>query len=170
MRPELNLKDKSQMSTPNEYSDNFKSNLICTFLSVWTKLKKTLCPRTQCSSFYKIPSLKIQLPLFLAVIYHFPRIKRSSKNCPCVMWGHLFWRWVWKENCFSDLPNFMYCVESCQLTYLVQKLGTKRMRSMHSAQDCKSKFYCKGQRPQICFADIYGKLSLNDYILLFLHL
>ena len=123
-----------------------------------------------CSSFYKIPSLKIQLPLFLAVIYHFPRIKRSSKNCPCVMWGHLFWRWVWKENCFSDLPNFMYCVESCQLTYLVQKLGTKRMRSMHSAQDCKSKFYCKGQRPQICFADIYGKLSLNDYILLFLHL
>ena len=28
MRPELNLKDKSQMSTPNEYTDNFKSNLI----------------------------------------------------------------------------------------------------------------------------------------------
>ena len=54
MRPELNLKDKSQMSTPNEYSDNFKSNLICTFLSVWTKLKKTLCPRTQCrNGFWK---------------------------------------------------------------------------------------------------------------------
>ena len=24
MRPKLNLKDKSQMSTPNEYTDNFK--------------------------------------------------------------------------------------------------------------------------------------------------
>ena len=34
MRPELNLKDKSQMSTPNEYTDNFKSNLICIFPSV----------------------------------------------------------------------------------------------------------------------------------------
>ena len=28
MRPELNLKDKNQMSSPNEYTDNFKSNLI----------------------------------------------------------------------------------------------------------------------------------------------
>ena len=49
MRPELNLKDKSQMSTPNEYTNNFKSNLICIFPSVWTKLKKPLCPRTQCT-------------------------------------------------------------------------------------------------------------------------
>ena len=32
MRPELNLKDKSQMSKPNEYTDNFKSNLSCIFL------------------------------------------------------------------------------------------------------------------------------------------
>ena len=48
MRPKLNLKDKSQMSTPNEYTDNLKSNLICIFLSVRTKSKKTLCPRTQC--------------------------------------------------------------------------------------------------------------------------
>ena len=48
MRPELNLKDKSQMSKPNEYTDNFKSNLICIFPSVRAKLKKTLCPRTLC--------------------------------------------------------------------------------------------------------------------------
>ena len=48
MRPKLNLKDKSQMSTPNEYTDNLKSNLICIFLSVRTKSKKPLCPRTQC--------------------------------------------------------------------------------------------------------------------------
>ena len=34
MRPELNLKDKGQMSKPNEYMDNFKSNLICIFSSV----------------------------------------------------------------------------------------------------------------------------------------
>ena len=40
MRPKLNLKDKSQMSKPNEYTDNFKSNLICIFPSVWAKLKK----------------------------------------------------------------------------------------------------------------------------------
>ena len=50
MRPKLNLKDKSQMSTPNEYTDNLKSNLICRFLSVRTKSKKPLCPRTQCTS------------------------------------------------------------------------------------------------------------------------
>ena len=49
MRPKLNLKDKSQMSTPNEYTDNLKSNLICIFLSVRTKSKKPLCPRTQCT-------------------------------------------------------------------------------------------------------------------------
>ena len=48
MRPKLNLKDKSQMSTPDEYTDNFKSNSTCTFLSVRTKLKKPLCPRTLC--------------------------------------------------------------------------------------------------------------------------
>ena len=49
MRPKLNLKDKIQMSTPNEYTDNFKSNLIYIFPSVRAKLKKTLCPRTQCT-------------------------------------------------------------------------------------------------------------------------
>ena len=47
-RPKLNLKDKSQMSTPDEYTDNFKSNLTCIFLSVRAKFKKPLCPRTLC--------------------------------------------------------------------------------------------------------------------------
>ena len=37
------------MSTPDEYTDNFKSNLICIFPSVRAKLKKPLCPRTQCT-------------------------------------------------------------------------------------------------------------------------
>ena len=49
MRPKSNSKVKSQMSKPNEYTDNFKSNFICLFLSVRAKLKKTLCPRTQCT-------------------------------------------------------------------------------------------------------------------------
>ena len=40
MRPKLNLNDKSQMSTPNEYTNNFRSNLTCLFLSVRAKLKK----------------------------------------------------------------------------------------------------------------------------------
>ena len=40
MRPKLNLKDKSQMSTPNAYRDKFKSNLIYIFPSVRAKLKK----------------------------------------------------------------------------------------------------------------------------------
>ena len=44
MRPKLNLKVKSQMSKPNEYTDNIKSNLTCTFLSVRTKLKKNILP------------------------------------------------------------------------------------------------------------------------------
>ena len=39
MRPKLNLKDKIQVSTPNEYTDNFKSNLIYIFPSVRAKLK-----------------------------------------------------------------------------------------------------------------------------------
>ena len=49
IRPKLNSKDKHQISTPNEYTVNFKSNLTCIFPSVRAKLKKTLCPRTQCS-------------------------------------------------------------------------------------------------------------------------
>ena len=41
MRPKSNLKDlKGQMSEPNEYTDNFKSNLTCIFLSVRAKFKK----------------------------------------------------------------------------------------------------------------------------------
>ena len=36
------------MSKPDEFTDNFKSNVICIFSSVRAKLKKTLCPRTLC--------------------------------------------------------------------------------------------------------------------------
>ena len=47
MRPKLNLNDKGQISRPDEYTDNFKSNLTCIFLSVRAKLKKNpLCART----------------------------------------------------------------------------------------------------------------------------
>ena len=49
MRPKLNLKNKSQISTPNEYTYNFKPNLICIFPSVRAKFKKPLCPRTPCT-------------------------------------------------------------------------------------------------------------------------
>ena len=38
MRQKLNLKDKCQISKPNEYTDNFKSYLIYIFLSVRAKL------------------------------------------------------------------------------------------------------------------------------------
>ena len=69
MRPKLNLKDKSQMSTPNEYTDNFKSNSTCIFLSVRTKLKKTLCPRTRCIMilFRNNPLFKLQLRILLVM-------------------------------------------------------------------------------------------------------
>ena len=50
MRPKLNLEHKGQISKPNEYTVNFKSNLTYIFLSVRAKLKKPLCPRTLCSS------------------------------------------------------------------------------------------------------------------------
>ena len=40
MRPKSNIKDEGQMSKPNEYTDNFKTNLSCIFLSVRAKLKK----------------------------------------------------------------------------------------------------------------------------------
>ncbi len=48
MRLKLSSKDKDQMSRPNKCTDNFKSNLTCIFLSVRTKFKKPLCPRTLC--------------------------------------------------------------------------------------------------------------------------
>ena len=58
MRPKLNLKDKSQMSTPNEYTDNFKSNLTCIFLSISAKVKKIFCPQTMCTK--KPQNLRVQ--------------------------------------------------------------------------------------------------------------
>ena len=42
----INLKDKGQIPRPNEYTDNFKSNLTCIFLSLSPRLKNTFCPRT----------------------------------------------------------------------------------------------------------------------------
>ena len=73
MRPKLNLKDKSQMSTPNEYPDNFKSNSTCIFLSVRTKLKKPLCPRTQC---------KLEAPSFFTVYNPIQAVwLRSGAHC-----------------------------------------------------------------------------------------
>ena len=68
MKPKLNVKDKSQMSTPNEYTDNFKSNLIYIFLSVRAKLKKPLCPRTLCirvSQIWKILEFPKSMIIFL---------------------------------------------------------------------------------------------------------
>jgi hypothetical protein len=52
MGPQLNLKDKSQTSKPNEYTANFKSNLICIFPSFRAKFKKALCPRTLLERIY----------------------------------------------------------------------------------------------------------------------
>ena len=66
MSPELDLKDKSQMSRPNEYTDNFQSNSICIFTSVRAKSKKPLCPRTQCSylqvALFSLPSRRSRCP------------------------------------------------------------------------------------------------------------
>ena len=45
MTPKLNLKKKDQMSRPDEYTDIFKSNLTCMFLSLRAKLKNKFCPR-----------------------------------------------------------------------------------------------------------------------------
>ena len=72
MRPKLNLKNKSQMSKPNEYTDNFKSNLTCIFLSVRAKFKKTLCPRTLCTTLHcekKIEDLRIIFRIYFALTY-----------------------------------------------------------------------------------------------------
>ena len=48
LRLRLNLKNKGQISKHSEYTDNFKSNLTCIFLSVRAKLKNPLCPRRLC--------------------------------------------------------------------------------------------------------------------------
>ena len=44
IQPKLDLKDKGQTSKPNKYTDTFKSNLTCMFLSVSAKLKKPVLP------------------------------------------------------------------------------------------------------------------------------
>ena len=70
MRQKLNLKDKCQISKPNEYTDKFKSNLTCIFLSVRAKLKKTLCPPTLCTTglmYYYRTTIKSSL---VQNIYH----------------------------------------------------------------------------------------------------
>ena len=41
---------QKKISKPNEYTNNFKSNLTCIFLSVRAKFKNTLCPQTLCIS------------------------------------------------------------------------------------------------------------------------
>ena len=82
MRPKLNLKDKSQMSTPNEYTDNFKSNLICIFPSVWAKLKKTLCPRTQCISVIGIIVIRVIKSQYRHKIHKFQCQLKSKWHNP----------------------------------------------------------------------------------------
>ena len=42
MRPKLNLKDKGQISRPNEYTDNFKSNFHISLCQ--DQIKKTTLP------------------------------------------------------------------------------------------------------------------------------
>ena len=67
------------MSTPNEYTDNFKSNLIYIFLSVRAKLKKPLCPRTQCN---KVKESKDAFRIGFSSMYtytHFLLIKKPFK-------------------------------------------------------------------------------------------
>ena len=59
MRPKLNSKNKGQMSTPNEYTDHFKSNLTCIFLSVRATLPSDTVERC---------TLKIGCRLLLNVV------------------------------------------------------------------------------------------------------
>jgi hypothetical protein len=74
MSLELDLKAKSQMSRPNEYTNNFQSNSICIFTSVRAKSKKPLCPRTQCISklytllVYLAPESKYKKASFIAYL------------------------------------------------------------------------------------------------------
>ena len=69
MRQKLNLKDKCQISKPNEYTDNVKSNLTCIFLSVRAKLKKKNFAFGHCVGNEKLDSPKfgtssLELSLF----------------------------------------------------------------------------------------------------------
>ena len=90
MRPKLNLMEKSQISKPNEYTDNFKSYLTCIFLSVRTKLKKPLCPRTLCTS----PSLTYvvhvtELISFLLTGENGTKVMFQHLKIECFCWSFL---------------------------------------------------------------------------------
>ena len=77
------------MSKPNEYTDNFKSNLICIFSSVRAKLKKTLCPRTLCR--------RLDVLTFLIKGFEFSLYFRAIQNIQrqfnviCILFQALFW-------------------------------------------------------------------------------
>ena len=114
MRPKLNLKDKDQMSTPNEYTVNFKSNLICIFPSVRAKLKKTLCPRTQCISNYE------KWPLF---------ITHSFTNSSCAQLYFV----KWNAYCHLMPGNLTSLVEYEFIGYT--KLGRFLPKSKHSQRN-----------------------------------
>ena len=78
------------------------------------------------------------------------------------MWGQFFCEYGDERKIVFQIYQTLCTVLSHTylLTYLVQKLGTKRMRSMHSAQDCRNKFYSKGHITNF-FADIYDTIKLK---------
>ena len=60
-----------KMSTSQDLKTTFKYNVTCIFLSLRTKLKKTLCPRTPCMMFQLIViqnSFKILLKMVIESI------------------------------------------------------------------------------------------------------
>ena len=81
IRSKLNLKDKGQMSKPNEYTDNFKSNLTCIFLLVRAKLKNPLCPRTLCMNYESQIQWSVSIYLCYTTSAQFQDAESS----------HLFW-------------------------------------------------------------------------------
>ena len=88
------------MSTPNEYTDNFKSNSTCIFLSVRTKLNKTLCPRSRCSpKWFKLCITSNTFEGFCCTVFKFQMILifvflvtiLCQSGCPSLKAG-LIWR------------------------------------------------------------------------------
>ena len=107
MRPKLYLKDKSQMSKPNEYTDIFKSNSICIFPSVRAKLKKTLCPRTLCTMEFTFEGDSVIRcngygeTFLYAVTILYAKIEISKGTFKCKLCTNLFYNYLKEHYIFA---------------------------------------------------------------------
>ena len=83
----------------------------------------------------KVRLCKYYFYYFLAVIYHLPRITKSSKKLPVFIFVKMGVKGRFIFQIYQTLCTVLS--HTNLLTWYRNLVHIKRMRSMHSAQDCK---------------------------------